>query len=496
MGIVRLSTWPRYAERAAQLRREEGLWGLSWRVLRRLIAPVVDFGAVTFFERRLDDGAIDPAAGAAVQEMTRADMARLITAIDPEQTIEDINARFRRGDRVFVAIGDDGAGEHTRWVTTSRTYIPEIDRDIVPAAGQAYFYNGYTRPECRGHGVDGRVRNRIFATLQSEGFTTACSYVRHDNRKGYRAAFRWQRPIGTVRYLRVFRGPSIVFGGRHAGTPELIRRDRGDEAVLREQAWRSWFRSWIAQPLSARSTGCYQVRDSDCRAAAASIVSLLNLTAGDDVLDVGCDSALISRLVAPQCRRFAGVDFIPEMLRDARDRVMDPATVDRARFIAADGRALPIRSGAFPKVYCSAVLHTLATHADGQAMIDELIRVTADGGKVLLASVPDRAKRGANRALVWQRAPLAGKLTLPLRWVVPPAARRWGRRILRRPETGPPAFLEYDLQQIAAALEGRGLRSVIHDFPADHPNLDFQRTRSNLVITVRHSARGGPSGLQ
>ncbi|MGH9218774.1 MAG: hypothetical protein ACRD1W_05710, partial [Vicinamibacterales bacterium] len=95
MGIVRLSTWPRYAERAAQLRREEGLRGLSWRVLRRLIAPVVDFGAVTFFERRLDDGAIEPAAGAAVQEMTRADMARLITAIDPEQTIEDIDARFR-----------------------------------------------------------------------------------------------------------------------------------------------------------------------------------------------------------------------------------------------------------------------------------------------------------------------------------------------------------------------------------------------------------------
>ena len=80
MGIVRLSTWPRYAERAAQLRREEGLWRLSWRVLRRLIAPVIDFGAVTFFERRLDGGTVDPAAGAAVQEMTRADMARLITA--------------------------------------------------------------------------------------------------------------------------------------------------------------------------------------------------------------------------------------------------------------------------------------------------------------------------------------------------------------------------------------------------------------------------------
>ena len=463
------------------------------------MAPVIDFGAVTFFERRLDGADVDPAAGAAVQEMTRADMERLITAIDPEQTTEDIDARFRRGDRVFVAIGAGVAGEHTRWVTTSRTYIPEIDRDIVPAPGQAYFYNGYTRPECRGHGVDGRVRNRIFATLQSEGFTSACSYVRHDNRKGYRAAFRWQRPIGTVRYLRLFRGPSIVLGEpRKPGTPVLIRRAyhepsrmdrRGDEAALREQAWRSWFRSWIAQPLSARSTGCYQVRESDCRAAAASIVSLLNLTAADDVLDVGCDSALISRLVAPQCRRFAGVDFIPEMLRDARDRAMDPATVDRARFIAADGRALPIRSGAFPKVYCSAVLHTLATHADGLAMIDELIRVTADGGTVLLASVPDRAKRGANRALVWQRATLAGKLTLPFRWTVPAAARQWARRILRRPETGPPAFLDYDLQHIAAELEGRGLRCAIHDFPIRHPNVDFQRTRSNLVIAIRHSAR-------
>ena len=63
-----------------------------------------------------------------------------------------------------------------------------------------------------------------------------------------------------------------------------------------------------------------------------------------------------------------------QMLRDARTRVIGPAAGLRAAFIAGDARFLPIRSRRFAKVYCSAVLHTLPSTADGLAAIDELIR--------------------------------------------------------------------------------------------------------------------------
>jgi ubiquinone/menaquinone biosynthesis C-methylase UbiE len=486
MGLLSLSSWPaRYAGRASQIRREEGLWRLSKRILRRLSSPLVDVGSVTFFERRLDTGVVDP-VDSSVREVARAEIGAIADGIDPEQTPEAISARFARGDRCFASLDATGKGEHTRWVTTSPTPIPEIGRDVVLSPGQAYFYNGYTRPDRRGHGADGRVRTAIFATLHRAGFTRAVSYVRGDNAAGLRAASRWQQPIATVRYLRLWRWRPILFGARQSGIPVLVVPDRAaGDAVVRERAWRRWFQGWTGQPLATRSTGCYSVRDSDCRAAAESIVSLLGIDPSDRVLDVGCDSALVSRFVAPRCRRFTGVDFIPDMLRHGRDQVMAGTAARTADFVAADGRALPIRTGAFPKVYCSAVLHTLATHADGHAMIEEMIRVTADGGIVLLASVPDRAKRRANRALVWRRASAAGRLTLPLRWITPAFARRWARTVLRRPESGPPAFLDYDLLAIARALEARGMRCALHDFPPDHPNVDFRSTRSNLVITVR-----------
>jgi SAM-dependent methyltransferase len=287
-----------------------------------------------------------------------------------------------------------------------------------------------------------------------------------------------------VRYFRIAGSrPFVISGGAtlpvrlHAASHRTI-----DET--REREWKRWFSSWQQRPLSARSTGCYEATEKQLAAAAASIASLLELNESDTVLDMGCDSALISRRVAPHCGRFAGVDFMAEMLPQAVS-VM-PRRAAPTWFIAGDGRHLPIRDAAFGKVFCSGVLHTLPSEAHGLAMIEELIRVTADGGTVLLASVPDRRKRRANRLLVWKRASLGGKLTLPIRWTLPASVRKFVRNALGLQAAGPPAFLDYDCRKLGQWLETRGMSCVLHDFPGDFPNLDFRVTRTNLVISVRH----------
>ena len=88
-------------------------------------------------------------------------------------------------------------------------------------------------------------------------------------------------------------------------------------------------------------------------------------------------------------------------------------------------------------------------------------------------------------AVRYRKAP--GSLVRPMRWAMPASLRRLGRRGLRRPAAGPPAFLDYDLRAIARALEARGLRCRVEDFPADYWSTDFRSTRSNLLITVAHS---------
>ena len=124
--------------------------------------------------------------------------------------------------------------------------------------------------------VDGFVRHFIFDTLRAEGFGAVCSYVRHDNRVGLHAASRWQRPIGTVRYVTPLGFTPIVRGVNAEGLPALVP----PEAIVipstdRVNAWQAWFTSWIDRRLATRSTGCAALDDADFESAAAFIQRLL-----------------------------------------------------------------------------------------------------------------------------------------------------------------------------------------------------------------------------
>jgi hypothetical protein len=135
------------------------------------------------------------------------------------------------------------------------------------------------------------------------------------------------------------------------------------------------------------------------------------------------------------------------------------------------------------------MLHTLPTRAHGLQAIDELIRVTAPGGVVMLSSVPDTAKRLASRLDIWRRARATDKLTLPIRWLIPGRVKTFARRLLHRPATGLPEFLDYDLRAIARSFEARGFPCEIRDFPGDYWSSEFRTSRSNLLIHVSKARR-------
>jgi ubiquinone/menaquinone biosynthesis C-methylase UbiE len=202
----------------------------------------------------------------------------------------------------------------------------------------------------------------------------------------------------------------------------------------------------------------------------------------DDVLDVGCDSAMVSRRVAVNCRKLVGVDYTPELLLDAAGRGALPPPGGNAAFAAADGRQLPFAAGAFSKVYCIGVIHCLPSREDGVAMIRELLRVCAPGGTVLVGAIPDRAKRWRRRLDFWrengwtQRLRLLGSLVAPAS--LKPALRRLGIG-----RTRGPSFLDYDLEEIRRLIGSDTVAAEVRAFPDDYWNRDFRRTRSNLVLT-------------
>jgi hypothetical protein len=218
--------------RAGHVLRVEGIRSLLCLLGRKLIAPVVQCGSVVFFMRKTD-GAL-PSAGdneeVKVRLASPRDLPALLEACDQTRSEALLSARFERGDFCFAAVHPSGKIAHCRWLSTHRTYIPELARDVVLSPGEAYFYDGYTRRDMRRHSVDGTVRCYIFSWLRAHGFKRAYSYACADNFAGIKAARRWQTPVGRVFYLRPRGFGTFVFGRRAADLPLLARPTGGAAA--------------------------------------------------------------------------------------------------------------------------------------------------------------------------------------------------------------------------------------------------------------------------
>jgi ubiquinone/menaquinone biosynthesis C-methylase UbiE/GNAT superfamily N-acetyltransferase len=470
--------------RTGRLLREQGALALGAHLMRRVGHFLVEIGSVTFFERDLSAEVVArPSPGIRVRQLQPSDRESLLHG--SESPWEELMARFHAGDLCFGAVDPLGRAVHTRWLTFTGARIPELGLDFVPSPDAAYFYDGYTRPDARRRGIDAVVRDAIFDVLRERGRRRVYSYVRDDNPDGLRAAGRCQRAVGAVRSVRLLGSGPFVLGMLAPPLSTLLRRRPGrDEATRRAAEWRGWFEGWLGQPLARRSIGCHELPRADLEAMAAHISSTLGLEPSSDlVLDVGCDSAMVSRHVAARCAGLVGVDFIPGMLVDARRREEGEAPPN-LRCAAADGRHLPFPAGTFAKAYCSGVIHTLPTREDGIAMILELTRVSKPGGLVLVAAVPDSKKRWRARREAFRLGRLRERVRIAVVAVLPETLRRFFRRIAPWLPPAPLRYLEYDLAEIGARLAGRGLACQILDYPPDFRSRDFRETRSSLLIAV------------
>jgi hypothetical protein len=190
--------------RIIRLWRADGSARLVSIALRLATSPLFEYGRLVFFVRELDDDQSWPKApmshGLEIRQAQVTEIPKLISAGHADPTLAAL--RFRRGDQCVVVVDAEGRILHNRWVTVMPTPVPELLRDIIPRPDEAYFYDGYTRPEARSLGLDGAVRSYIFDTLRAAHYARVYSYVRGDNRRGLRAASRWQTSVGELWFVR------------------------------------------------------------------------------------------------------------------------------------------------------------------------------------------------------------------------------------------------------------------------------------------------------
>jgi ubiquinone/menaquinone biosynthesis C-methylase UbiE len=143
---------------------------------------------------------------------------------------------------------------------------------------------------------------------------------------------------------------------------------------------------------------------SRLRAVSRARYGLLNLKAGDRVLDVGCglgdDARELSALVAPGGQVIA-VDASEAMIAEARRRSNNPG--QSVEFMVGDAHALEFADGAFAACWSERVLQHLA---DPAGAVSQMVRVTRPGGRIVVFEpdhstlVIDAADRAATRTMV------------------------------------------------------------------------------------------------
>ena len=150
----------------------------------------------------------------------------------------------------------------------------------------------------------------------------------------------------------------------------------------RESLWRD---TVSADPERARDLVARlerRAQAADEIAARDVYLGLLDITAGDRVLDVGCGSGVVTREIARRVgsRGLAvGLDPSPALLAAARELAEKAGFGDRMEFREGDALRLPIPDRSFDVVVCVTVLSHVPK---GEAAIPEFVRVLRPGGRL------------------------------------------------------------------------------------------------------------------
>jgi ubiquinone/menaquinone biosynthesis C-methylase UbiE len=127
--------------------------------------------------------------------------------------------------------------------------------------------------------------------------------------------------------------------------------------------------------------------------------------AGDRVLDVACGAGALVVDVAPRVDRAVGVDLSDGMLQIARSRLLAAADAERlanVEFLLGPSDALPFADGDFTALVCTTAPHHFP---EPQRSIDEMARVLAPGGRVVIGAAPatSAAAPPPPRSSAWTR---------------------------------------------------------------------------------------------
>lgn len=120
------------------------------------------------------------------------------------------------------------------------------------------------------------------------------------------------------------------------------------------------------------------LQDERAAALEEKIARFVSPSGDERALDSGCGAGALAFALAPHVREVVGVDVVPELLEQARQRA---DRVPNATFVEGDATKLPFELGSFD---LAGTLRTLHHIARPELVVSELARVVVPGGRILV----------------------------------------------------------------------------------------------------------------
>jgi len=150
-------------------------------------------------------------------------------------------------------------------------------------------------------------------------------------------------------------------------------------------------------------------RSSDMQEVNAAVCKVLDPGPGDRILEVGCGSGVLCRMIAPYLQpngHMVGLDISPQFLIEAQKYAFQEGIEDQITFECGAGESLPYLNATFDSAFAARLLLHVA---NPDVVVREMTRVVRSGGRVVVMDwdfdsvIVDHPERELTRRLLHWR---------------------------------------------------------------------------------------------
>jgi len=173
------------------------------------------------------------------------------------------------------------------------------------------------------------------------------------------------------------------------------------------------------------------------------------LPPGARILDLGCGPGIIAEKISSGNYQVSCVDFSPEMLLRARERLKGSGCKPAA-YIQADAQSLPFKTGTFDAVLCIGVVSWVE---DPDMLLNETARVLRPGGILIITAINMLSIENLFDPLFWWRSLLPSNLRAKMRDIV-------GTAVVNKGKDGYLNKYQFRLRYFDRMLESAGFKKT------------------------------------